>query len=77
MQDISHLPPSIIAILKDFEDVLSEEIPSGLPPIRGIEHQVDLVPRASLPNWPAYRASPEETKELQSQVEELMAKGFV
>jgi len=57
--------------------VLSEEIPSGLPPIRGIEHQVDLVPGAAFPSRAAYHASPEETKELQRQVEELMAKGFV
>jgi len=34
----------------------------------GIEHQIDLVPRASLPNRSAYRTNPEETKEIKSQV---------
>jgi len=48
-----------------------------LPPIRGIEHQIDFIPSATIPNWLAYRCNPEETKELQRQVEELLAKGHV
>ena len=53
------------------------DVPSGLPPIRGIEHQIEFVPRAKIPIRPTYRSNPEETKELQRQVEELMAKGHV
>ena len=41
------------------------DVPSRLPPIRGIEHQIDFVPGATIPNRPAYRSNPEETKELQ------------
>ncbi|XP_035542994.1 uncharacterized protein LOC118346093, partial [Juglans regia] len=63
--------------LREFEDVLPEEVPYGLPPIRGIEHQIDFIPGASIPNRPAYRSNPEETKELQRQVSELLEKGFV
>ncbi|KAI5680987.1 hypothetical protein M9H77_02214 [Catharanthus roseus] len=40
-----------------------------------IEHQIDLVPSAVLPNRPAYRSPLEETKELRRQVEELLSKG--
>ena len=54
-----------------------DEVPASLPPIRGIEHQIDLVPGASLPNRPAYRSNPEETKEIQRQVKELLDKGYV
>ena len=54
-----------------------DEIPPELPPIRGIEHQIDFVPIATLPNRPAYRANLEETKELQRQVEELLSKGYI
>ena len=32
---------------------------------------------ASLPNRPAYRSNPQETKEIQRQVEELIGKGWV
>ncbi|XP_057485167.1 uncharacterized protein LOC130771560, partial [Actinidia eriantha] len=62
---------------REFEDVFLEEVPHGLPPSRGIEHQIDFVPGASISNRPAYRSNPEETKELQRQVEELMRKGYV
>ncbi|KAL1220391.1 RNA-directed DNA polymerase-like protein [Cardamine amara subsp. amara] len=62
---------------KEYRDVFPKESPDGLPPIRGIEHQIDFVPGASLPNKPAYRTNPMETKELQKQVTELMEKGHI
>ena len=40
-------------------------VPSGLPPIRGIKHQIEFVPRVTTPNQPAHRKNQEETKELQ------------
>ncbi|XP_073152824.1 uncharacterized protein [Henckelia pumila] len=52
---------------EEFDDLFSEKLPQGLPPLRGIEHQIDLVPGRALPNRPAYRSNPEETKELQRQ----------
>jgi hypothetical protein len=33
--------------------------------------------KASIPNHPAYRSNPEETNELQRQVDELMMKGYI
>uniref|UniRef100_A0A2N9FGW5 Retrotransposon gag domain-containing protein n=1 Tax=Fagus sylvatica TaxID=28930 RepID=A0A2N9FGW5_FAGSY len=49
---------------EEFEDVFPEEISNELPPIRGIEHQIDFVPIVAIPNQPAYKSNPEETKEL-------------
>ena len=42
-----------------------------MPPSRGIEHQVDLLPEASLPNRPTYNSKPQEThhKHAQAKVE--------
>jgi hypothetical protein len=45
--------------------------------LRGIEHQIDLIPCASLPNRAAYRTNSEETKEIQRQVQELLDNGYV
>jgi len=64
-------------LLKEYNDVFPQDIPHGLPPQRGIEHNIDLIPGASLPNRPAYRSNPEETKEIQKQVEKLLEKGCV
>jgi hypothetical protein len=46
-------------------------------PQRGIEHQIDLVPGASLPNRASYHTNPVETKEIQRQVQELIDKGYM
>ena len=58
------LPRQIKELLKEFKEVFPDELPKWLPPIRGIEHQIDLEPGASLPNRPAYKCNPEEAKEL-------------
>jgi hypothetical protein len=71
------LPRQIKELLEEFKDVFLDELPKGLPPIHGIEHQIDLVPGASLPNRPAYRCNPEETKEIQRQIGELLDKGYM
>nr|KYP31528.1 Transposon Ty3-I Gag-Pol polyprotein [Cajanus cajan] len=71
------LPLGVSQLLKEFYDVFPSEGPKGLPPLRGIEHQIHFVPRASLPNRPAYRTNPQETKEIENQVQELLDKGWV
>ncbi|XP_071901902.1 uncharacterized protein [Coffea arabica] len=60
----------------EYEDIFPDDVPSGLPPVRVIGHQIDLILGAPLPNRPAYRSNPEETKEIQRQVKELLGKGW-
>ena len=60
------LPPKVQELLHEFGDIFPKEILPGLPLLGGIEHQIDLVPGASLPNRPAYRTNPHETKEIES-----------
>jgi len=67
-------PHCLANLVKEFNDAFQDPL-KGLPPLRGIEHQIDFVPGASLPNRPAYRTNPTETKEIQQQVEALIAKG--
>ena len=45
-------------ILEAFKDVVPEEIPHGLPSMRDIQHHIDLVLKAILPNKTTYRTSP-------------------
>jgi hypothetical protein len=69
---------SVIAhVLQDYNDVFPEETLVGLPPLRGIEHQIDLALGVALPNCPAYQTNSEETKEIQRQVQALLDKGHM
>ena len=53
-------------------DVFPSDLCLGLPPLRGIEHQIDLLPGATLSDKLAYRCNPIEAKELQRQVEQWL-----
>ena len=65
------------ALLHEYSDPTPEELPKELPPMRDIQHAIDLVPRASLPNLPAYRMSPSEHAKLKHQVDGLLQKGYI
>ena len=71
------IPPEVATVLKEYSDVIPEELPDGLPPKRDIQHHIDLIPGASLPNQAAYRMSPTQHAELDKQVTELIQKGLV
>jgi hypothetical protein len=65
LEDITTpLSCAITNLLQEFKDVFPAEIPSELPPLRGIEHQIDLIPDASLHNRVTYRTNTEETKKI-------------
>ena len=72
-----NLPLVLSSLLQEFQDVFPDELPPGLPPLRGIEHRIDLIPGAPLPNKAPYRVNPEETKEIQRQVKHLIDRGHV
>lgn len=35
--------PQLPALFLQFSDVFSKDLPEGLPPLRGIQHQIDLI----------------------------------
>ena len=48
------LPSVFVSLLKEFTDLFLEEVPKGLPPLRGIEHQIDFIPGSQIPNKSPY-----------------------
>jgi hypothetical protein len=45
--------------------------------MRDVQHAIDFIPSATLPNLPHCRMNPSEHVELQRQVCELLQKGFI
>jgi hypothetical protein len=62
-------------VLKEFEYVFKKVL--GIPPKRGIDFSINLMPRAAPVSKTPYRMSTPELKELQMQLEELMKKGYI
>jgi hypothetical protein len=55
-------------LLEKFVDIVVDDFPSKLPPIRSISHHIDLITGASFPNKVAYRMTPRENVETRRQV---------
>nr|GFA61863.1 hypothetical protein [Tanacetum cinerariifolium] len=65
-----------IVVLRDFPKVFPDDL-SRLPPVREIEFQIKLIPRAMPVAKSPYRLAPSELKELSRQLKELQDKGFI
>jgi len=60
--DLTSFHPSVQPLLHEFEDVFPQDLPPGLLSKRGIQYQIDLIPRAPPPNKPTYRCNLNESK---------------
>ncbi|GJT37059.1 hypothetical protein Tco_0936924 [Tanacetum coccineum] len=58
-------------IVSEFQDVFPEELP-GIPPIRDVEFNIELIPGAEPISKAPYRMAPIELKELKDQLQELL-----
>ena len=65
-----------VPVVRDFSDVFPDDLP-GLPPEREIDFPIDLVPGTAPISLPPYRMAPVELKELKTQLQELVDRGFI
>jgi hypothetical protein len=64
-------------LIQGYSDVMPDELPSGLPPSRGVDMKIRLLPLKQPPFRPTYRLARKELEELRKQLEDLLAKGFI
>ena len=76
-QGDSNSPMELSDLLKEFQDIMLAEMPNQLPPMREIQHAIDLISGSTLPNVPHYRMSPTKNEELSRQIQDLLDKGFI
>nr|GFA78114.1 reverse transcriptase domain-containing protein [Tanacetum cinerariifolium] len=63
-------------IVSEILDVFPDELP-GIPPVREVEFNIKLIPRAEPIFKAPYRMAPIELKELKDQLQELLERGFI
>nr|GFA81877.1 hypothetical protein [Tanacetum cinerariifolium] len=63
-------------IVSEFIDVFPEELP-GIPPVREVEFNIELILGAEPISKAPYRMAPIELKELKDQLQELLERGFI
>jgi hypothetical protein len=73
---VDDLPEEVQELLEEFADIVVDELPRSLPPIRSVSHHIDLIPGASFPNK-AYKLTLQENEEVKRQVQDLLDKGLV
>ncbi|GJT45774.1 reverse transcriptase domain-containing protein [Tanacetum coccineum] len=66
----------IRGVVREFPEVFPEDLP-GLPPVRQVEFQIDLIPGATPVARAPYRLAPSEMQELSNQLQELADQGFI
>jgi hypothetical protein len=59
-------PEEVQELLDNFADIVVDELPNSLPPIRSINHHIDLILGESLPNKETYRLTPQENEEVKN-----------
>ncbi|KAH9299560.1 hypothetical protein KI387_031242, partial [Taxus chinensis] len=58
------LPLEIQDMLSEYMDIVVDDIPNELPPVKSISHHIDLILMANLPNKSTYMMAPKENEEI-------------
>jgi hypothetical protein len=69
------LKSDLYEVVNQYDEMFQE--PKGLPPRRGIQHEIQLQQDCPLPNIGMYRMSVMENAEIKKQIQELLDKGVI
>ena len=71
------IPYQIKAILIEYADVMPVKLPQTLPPRRGIDHEIKLLPGTKPPARALYNMAPPELAKLRKQLDEVLKARFI
>ena len=67
----------LMELLQKHSMTLAGELPAELPPLRQVNHDIDVEPGCISPSRPPFRLSQPELDELHSQLNEMLERGFI
>src|SRR5262249_12550555 len=76
-KDDHAIAPEFRKLIAEFPEVFPADLPKELPPRRAVDHRIDIVPGSEPPSRPAYRLSPPEAEEMDKQIKDLLAHGYI
>ena len=76
-EEVELVPKCVEDVLKRYQDVVPEDLPNKLPPRQEVDHKIEVKPGTEPPSKALYRLSQKELEELKSQLDELLAKGYI
>ena len=67
----------LLELLKEYQNVFPKTLPTRLPPLRQVNHEIDLELGSKPPSRALYRLSQPQLDELQAQLSALLEKGLI
>ena len=64
-------------LIQEYRDIFPEKLPKGVPPLREVQHKIEIKPGSKPPYQPPYRLDPAEQDELEERIRDLLAQGFI
>ena len=76
-EKVELVPKCVEDVLNRYQNVMPEDLPNELPPRREVDHKIEVKPGTEPPSKAPYRLSQKELEELKSQLDKLLAKGYI
>ncbi|KAL0303196.1 UNVERIFIED_CONTAM: Transposon Ty3-G Gag-Pol polyprotein [Sesamum radiatum] len=78
IEEASGPTPGVIKkLLKEFDDMMPDELPRKLPPKRAVDHEIELVPGTKPPARAPYRMTQLELVDLRKQLKDMLESSII
>ncbi len=70
-------PFCISKVINKILDILTNDLPTILPPNKDVDHKIEVHPRSTPPTKTPYRLNHKELEKLKRQINDLMERGYI